>query len=32
MLPQILTWALLVICILLVAGHFMDIKDQGHGE
>ncbi len=32
MLSQILTWALLVICIALLAGHFINIKDQGNGE
>jgi|GEM_PF-6953552 hypothetical protein len=32
MLSQLLTWALLVICIALLAAHFTNIKDQGNGE
>ncbi len=32
MLSQILTWALLAICIGLLVRHFTDIKDQGNGE
>jgi hypothetical protein len=29
---QLLTWALLVLCIALVAMHFNDIKKHGNGQ
>ncbi len=29
---QLLTWALLILCISLLVNHFMDIKKHGDGQ